>query len=148
MQLSPDKQNELLQRCQKYQEQCEVALSAGERPLVMCPLNEDGLCILYEHRLLVCRTHGVPASITRPDGQVLQFPGCFRCQEIVESRSTGGEPVSVERTTLLTRLVQLENELLDKKRHLMPKVKITIAEMLIKGPPAVPRAHCENKGSE
>lgn len=143
MQLGSEKQSEILQRCQEYQEQCEVALGVGERPLIMCPLNEDGLCVLYENRLLVCRTHGVPATITRPDGQVLQFPGCFRCQEIVENRGREEKGASVERTALLTRLALLENELLSHKRNLMPKVKITIAEMLIKGPPTVPRVHSE-----
>lgn len=143
LQLEPAKQSEVLQRCRKYQEHSEAALAEGERPLQMCPLNEDGLCLLYEHRLLVCRTHGVPATITRPDGKTMQFPGCFRCQEIVENRSMEKECPSVERTALLTRLAQLENELLEQKRHLMPRVKITIAEMLIKGPPTVPRAHCE-----
>ncbi len=145
MQLDPEKQSEVLQRCRKYQELSEVALAAGERPLLMCPLNEDGLCLLYEHRLLVCRTHGVPATITRPDGKTIQFPGCFRCQEIVENRPVEKQCPSVERTTLLTRLAQLENELLDHKRHLMPRVKITIAEMLMKGPPSVPRSHCERE---
>ena len=61
----------------------EKMLSQGERPIVMCPLNDDGLCSLYKHRMMICRLHGVPSSMTRPDGQKMEFPGCFRCQEIV-----------------------------------------------------------------
>ena len=95
---------------------------------------------MYEHRLLVCRTHGVPATMTRPDGQTLRFPGCFRCQEIVAGRDNREPSPHVERTFLLRKLALLENELLENKRHLMPKVKITIAEMLVKGPPTIPRA--------
>jgi AmmeMemoRadiSam system protein A len=144
-QLEPKRQQTLIARAKSYLEQCERDLAAGQRPQTMCPLNEEGLCALYEHRLLVCRTHGVPATMTRPDGQTLRFPGCFRCQDIVDARSEHEQSPHVERTPLLRRLALLENELLENQRHLMPKVKITIAEMLVKGPPAIPQRHCEKK---
>jgi len=144
-QLEPGRQQMLIARSQSYLEQCQRELEAGQRPQIMCPLNEDGLCALYQHRLLVCRTHGVPATIIRPDGQTLRFPGCFRCQDIVDARYAQVPPPHVERTPLFRRLALLENEVLENKRHLLPKVKITIAEMLVKGPPAIPRLHCEKK---
>lgn len=127
-------------RCwaEKYQDACRQAEERGERPQTMCPLNEDGLCILYHHRLLVCRTHGVPAKMRRPDGQVMQFPGCFRCQDIVEQRENGGlKTPRVERTPLLIELVKVEDELLDHRRQMYPKVKLTIAEMILNGPPTI-----------
>ena len=142
-QLDPTRRQSILDRAKAYLLQSERQLGAEQRPQIMCPLNEEGLCSLYTHRLLVCRTHGVPATMIRPDGQTLRFPGCFRCQETVEIRYNGQPAPLVERTVLLRRLALLENELLDNKRHLMPKVKITIAGMLVKGPPAVPRLHCE-----
>lgn len=103
----------------------------------MCPLNNNGLCMLYEHRLLVCRTHGVPARMTRPDGQELQFPGCFRCQEIVVEEYQEQQAPYVARTPLLYALAALENQLLGGRRHLYPKVRMTIAEMLVNGPPTL-----------
>lgn len=104
----------------------------------MCPLNENGLCVLYPYRLLVCRTHGVPAAMTRPDGKRLVFPGCFRCQDIVGVLKTKGVEIPlVERTPLLRELVLLEQELLNENRHRCPKVKMTIAEMLVDGPPTL-----------
>jgi hypothetical protein len=142
-QLKTEKQTELIERCQQYIVRCEKMRREGNRPQVMCPLNEDGRCILYNHRLLVCRTHGVPATMTRPDGQILRFPGCFRCQDIVDSRSEDKDPPSVERTPSLRKIVELEDELLDHKRHLAPKVKLTIAQMLVKGAPSLPLPHCE-----
>ncbi len=143
MQLEPARQELILEKARQHLQQSERQLAAGQRPQVMCPLNDEGLCTLYGHRLLVCRTHGVPAKMTRPDGQRLQFPGCFRCQEIVEARHDGQPPCRVERTPLLRRLALLENELLENRRHLVPRVKMTIAEMLVKGPPAIPRPQCE-----
>ncbi len=147
-QLAPEKQQALIARAKSYLEQCESVLGEGKRPQIMCPLNEEGLCALYKHRLLVCRTHGVPATMTRPDGQMLRFPGCFRCQEIVETRDQQGQLPHVERTFLLRKLALLENELLENKRHLMPKVRITIAEMLVKGPPTIPRLYCEKRADQ
>ncbi len=125
---------------------CNRAEASGERPQVMCPLNEGGLCALYKYRMLVCRTHGVPAAMRRPDGQVLRFPGCFRCQEIVEEKKIDTDTGSfVERTPLLQRLVAIENEFLEQRRHMYPRVKMTISEMIIKGPPAISTPHCERR---
>ncbi len=137
--MSPEKQQQVRKWAESYQRESQAAQDKGERPQIMCPLNEDGRCILYSHRLLVCRTHGVPARMRRPDGQTLKFPGCFRCQDIVEGREQQGlKTPSVERTPLLMELVKVEDELLSHKRHVYPKVKLTIAEMILKGPPSLP----------
>ncbi|MFT5699437.1 MAG: Fe-S-cluster containining protein [Desulforhopalus sp.] len=135
--LDKNEQDALIERATLYLTACEQAEQQGERPQVMCPVNNEGRCQLYKHRLLVCRTHGVPAKMTRPDGQSMQFPGCFRCQEIVEEKGAESVLTPVERTPFLRRLAILENQLLHMKRHLHPKARLTIAEMLVKGPPEV-----------
>ncbi len=141
--LGPAQQKHVLQKSQNYIRQCAAVKKSGERPQIMCPLNEGGLCVLYGYRLLICRTHGVPAVLTRPDGQKLHFPGCFHCQDLVQRKYGKVPPPHVERTPLLRKLALLEDELLDNRRSLVPKVKITIAEMLVKGPPALPVPHCQ-----
>lgn len=144
MELSPEQREHIEKKAAEHLRECNRAEGMGERPQVMCPLNEDGLCVLYRHRMLVCRTHGVPASMTRPDGQKLEFPGCFRCQEIVDERGEEGITVPrVERTPLLVQLVQIEDELLQHRRHMLPKVKMTIAEMIVRGAPEIPTPFCE-----
>lgn len=136
--LPADKQKELINRAEKYEQECKTALQDQERPQAMCPLNESGRCILYKHRLMVCRTHGVTAAMTRPDGKRLQFPGCFRCQDIVEKNYADLSQVPVmDRTALLRQLVLLEQQFLSGRRHLFPRVKMTIAEMLTGGPPSL-----------
>jgi hypothetical protein len=143
-QLPESQQEEIMERSRLYIAVCDQALALNERPQVMCPLNEDGRCLLYAHRLMVCRTHGVPASMQRPDGRRLNFPGCFRCQEIVKkSFAHESETPRAERTLLLHGLAMLENELMDNKRHLYPRIKLTIAQMLVKGPPTIATPHCE-----
>jgi len=143
-QLPPEEQKEILMKAEEYQRACEDALARDERPQVMCPLNHNGLCILYPYRLMVCRTHGVPATMTRPDGRRLSFPGCFRCQELVEGRyQNKNEVPQMERTPLLKQFALLENDLMEGRRHLYPRIKLTIAQMLLQGPPSIPVPHCE-----
>ncbi len=132
--LDQERREALLERAHRYVVEAEKELRFNRRPQIMCPLNENGLCIVYKHRLMVCRTHGVPATLTRPDGKIMRFPGCFRYQEQIRENR---EPTAVERTALLTALARLENEYLGGKRHLYPKVKLTIAEMLVQGPPSL-----------
>ena len=134
--LSVEELEEITAKAALYIKQSEVMLSRGELPDTMCPLNRDGLCRLYSHRLMICRMHGVPALLTRPDGKVLSFPGCFRCQELVELKKGFDDNLpSMERVELFKRLAELEMRLLGGRRQAMPKVKMTIARMLIQGPP-------------
>ena len=69
--------HKITDRAARYVIGSEAAMAAGKRPMLMCPLNAEGLCSLYSHRLMICRLHGVPSTFTRPDGQQLDFPGCF-----------------------------------------------------------------------
>ncbi|MDO8947366.1 MAG: hypothetical protein Q7U88_09440 [Desulfocapsaceae bacterium] len=145
-QLPESQQEEILKRSRLYIDACEQALARNERPQVMCPLNEKGRCCLYAHRLMVCRTHGVPATMQRPDGQRLNFPGCFRCQELVKQTfAHESEAPRAERTKLLRSLAMMENELMNGKRYLYPRIQLTIAQMLVKGPPSIAVPYCERE---
>ena len=132
MGLEPERRVAIESRAADYAAACEKALARGERPQLMCPLNEKGRCGLYLHRLMICRMHGVPSSLTFPNGKVQKFPGCFRCQEIVGDRQA---VPTVERASLFRELVALEQELLGEQQGQLPKLKKTIAEMILSGPP-------------
>jgi hypothetical protein len=134
MELEPARRQGFEDRAAKYAAACEKALARGERPQVICPLNEAGRCALYHHRLMICRMHGVPSSLTFPNGKVQKFPGCFRCQEIVGERQV---VPTVERAPLFRELAALEQELLGGQQGQRPRVKLTIAEMILTGPPGV-----------
>jgi hypothetical protein len=100
----------------------------------MCPLNRDGLCGLYEHRLMICRMHGIPNIFVRPDGKKMSFPGCFRCQELCSQLK---EVPVLDRTSFYRDLAALEMALMGPKGKSLPRVRLTIAEMLGHGPPEV-----------
>jgi hypothetical protein len=129
----PDaKRAEYLERARDNVAQTREALSRGEVPRVMCPVNEDGRCGLYEHRLMICRMYGVPNLVVTHSG-LKQFPGCPVCMDLLK----GSVDSAVDRTPLYRELAQLEMELLGSRRNLMPKVDMTLAEMMVAGPPRV-----------
>jgi hypothetical protein len=124
-----------LDNARAYVAQANQDLASGKRPHIMCPLNKDGLCGLYSHRLMICRMHGVPNSITAPNGSTRTFPGCFKSQERIRTMES---PPMLDRTPLYIRLVQLEQGFLGPKRiRTLPRVNMTLAEMLVQGPPKV-----------
>jgi hypothetical protein len=130
--LDSDQLQTIQARAKNYVVTTEAAFARNERPTLMCPLNADGLCTLYPHRMMLCRLHGVPAAMARPDGKKLEFPGCFRCQELPHAEN----PIPpLDRTPFLQRLVRLEVDLLGSRRMTAPRVKLTIAQMIVKGPP-------------
>ncbi len=65
-------------RAAAYVRAAREKLAAGALPDAMCPLNEDGLCVLYAHRLMICRMHGTRTLFVLPDGRERLFPGCAR----------------------------------------------------------------------
>jgi hypothetical protein len=129
----------LVQRAEEYREASAKLLAQGKRPQLPCPLLDQGRCRLYAFRLLVCRMHGIPAHLTLPNGQQVQFPGCFRCQEIVREYPPDRSVPSMDRTSIFTRLAQLEARFLNTQGPGLPKIKKTLAEMIVQGPPCWPR---------
>lgn len=130
--LSEAKRNEYISRSEDYVRNAKAMLDNGMRPKIMCPLNDDGLCGVYKHRLMICRMHGVVNTLRQPNGRQLSFPGCFKCQDLTEGMES--VPV-VDRTPLYKELVGLEMGLLGNKIRTMPKVDLTLAEMIVMGPP-------------
>ena len=131
MELDPAQRMAIENRAADYAAACEAASARDERPQIMCPLNDEGRCGLYHHRLMICRMHGVPSSLTFPDGRSKNFPGCFRCQELIAGRQS---VAVVERAPLFRELVALEQELLGEQQGQRPKLKKTIADMILMDP--------------
>ncbi len=129
-----EKQQDFVNRGVEYVAQCRFILAQGQRPRIMCPLNENGLCRLYEYRPMICRMHGVPNSFVRPDGKKMKFPGCSRCQELCSHLED--VPV-VDRTAFYLELASLEMAFVAPKIKTLPRVNLTLAEMLVRGLPEI-----------
>ena len=76
--------------------------------------------------------HGVPNRLTRPDGKEITFPGCFRCQELYKHLQE--VPVLV-RTGYYRDLASLEMAFVGRQINVLPRVNLTLAEMLLQEPP-------------
>jgi len=131
--LPEDRRQDYLTRAAQAVDAARQALSRGEIPRVMCPVNDDGRCGLYAHRLMICRLHGVPHVLIGPGG-VREFPGCVRCESLRAAMPGAG---LMDRTALYRELAAIEMALLGKKWGRLPKVDLTLAEMLVAGPPRI-----------
>lgn len=136
-QLEPECLQQIRTRAHRSLEASRSLLARGERPQLMCPLNLQGRCQLYSHRLMICRCHGVPATLLGPRGSH-RFPGCFRCQELVRQHYTRAELApAMDRTALFRRLALVEQRLRDQRglaaNH--GRIRLSIAEMIVQGPP-------------
>ncbi|MCK4486732.1 MAG: hypothetical protein KAU38_08240 [Desulfobacterales bacterium] len=129
-----EKQREFMNRAGEYVKQSRGLLAQGLKPRIMCPLNDNGLCQLYEYRLMICRMHGVPNSFVRPDGKKMSFPGCFRCQQLYSHLD---EAPVLDRTGFYRNLASLEMAFVGQNIKTLPRVSLTLAEMLVQGPPGI-----------
>ncbi len=130
-QMAADVQARLVATSREYLGRMSMLKAKGEEPLAMCPLNQEGKCMAYGQRMMLCRLHGVPAKIIMPTGVEKRFGGCFFVQEKISGSNDFPE---INRTPFLTELAVIERDLLTAAGP-HPKVKLSIAEMIIKGEP-------------
>ena len=121
------------ERAACYVADARAALAAGALPSTMCPLNDEGLCTLYAHRLMICRMHGTRNSFTMPGGGVRIFPGCHRF--VALQGDAGDEAPALDRTPFYKELAALEMEFCRRASGPLSKVDMTLAEMIVLGPP-------------
>ncbi len=90
-----------------------------------CPLNNEGLCLLYAYRPMICRLHGIPHELRRPDGTVQRGPGC----SVFHATARGKAPIAFDRTEFYVVLSNLEQDA-RKAFGFSQKIKMTISQML------------------
>lgn len=93
---------------------------------VMCPLNGDGLCLLYEYRPMICRLHGIPHELRHPARGKIPGPGCHE----FEARCGRQPYIEFNRTPFYQQMALLERRV----REMCgagDKFKKTVAQMLV-----------------
>ena len=136
--LSEERRREIEENARHYVAASRELVARGVQPALMCPINVDGLCSLYGHRLMICRLHGVPHTLAGRGGPQVH-PGCWRCQDKVEAM--GEKAPLLDRTPLYKELAQIEMAFQGKKRGRLPRVNLTLAEMIVQGPPDISGKH-------
>jgi Fe-S-cluster containining protein len=91
---------------------------------LMCPVNVEGRCTLYEYRPMICRLHGLPHTFTLPSGRVTEGGGCHRFD--AEHPTTR----RIDRTDFYTELALLEHEVRFTLAH-EGRYQKTTAEMVV-----------------
>lgn len=139
--LAPERRKEFVRRGALYLEEARRAIALGAMPTAMCPLNEAGLCALYPYRLMICRMHGTRNVFVLPEGTRQVFPGCARFTAMhgpVDDQAPPEEqngPAPLDRTPFYNELAALEGEFRQRSTRPLPRVAMTLAEMLVAGPP-------------
>ncbi len=74
--LPPELRQTVLERSQKYIDITFQSSDDHQSKKIMCPVNEQGQCLLYHYRPMICRLHGLPHELCRPGGLPVKGPGC------------------------------------------------------------------------
>ncbi len=135
--LSAQKRMAFIELSKKNTLQAERVIAIGAVPVIMCPLNENGLCALYKYRLMICRMHGTRNTLMLPSGETRVFQGCKKFTELYpNSASASAQDIpTIDRTDFYKELASIEMDLLRSLKKPMPKVNLTLAEMLANGTP-------------
>jgi Fe-S-cluster containining protein len=91
----------------------------------LCPLNEDGRCLVYEARPMICRLHGTAWKLGLPQGRWQQGPGCGEFEKVWQGREKG----VLDRTLIYRDLAILE-QALRRESGFDAKVKASIAQLV------------------
>jgi len=104
-----------------------AAADAQERAdRLMCPLNRDGLCILYIQRPMICRLHGIPHELHRPGRGIVLGPGCA----VFDDRCGDKPHKRLDRTPYYIEMAKMERAL-QQALGISMRLNMTVAEMLI-----------------
>jgi Fe-S-cluster containining protein len=116
--------------------------AAAAPPRAMCPLNHAGRCILYTHRPMICRLHGIPHLLRRPDGRLIEGPGCHCYDALFD----GEADRRLDRTPHYQHLARIEGKL--RRRIEAPiRLQMTLAEWLFALSRVEPGSHLSPKRS-
>ncbi len=92
---------------------------------LMCPLNAEGLCLVYLQRPMICRLHGPAHELHRTGLEVSYGPGCDTF-----TRQTEGKAYRpFDRTPFYMKMACIEAEL-KQAADITRRTKMTIAEMI------------------
>jgi len=124
--LPEEKKKESIGRAEEYVKELGNHPFAETGLSIMCPVNYDGLCAVYEHRPMICRIHGLPGVLHSPQKGTQKWEGCDRFKKLHGGNITH----EVDRTAFYTRIAFIERDL-RQEMVFMQKYKKTIAEMIV-----------------
>lgn len=102
-------------------------LEKQNRPIrLMCPLNKEGMCLIYTHRPMICRLHGIAHELRRPGQPPVYGPGC----EEFSIQTRKQHYIPFDRTPFYIEMAGIEKAFKNESGA-NEKIKMTIAEMIV-----------------
>jgi Fe-S-cluster containining protein len=126
--LAPATRESLFTEARSVNRQIDAAGQRHASFRIMCPLNQKGRCILYTFRPMICRLHGIPHELHRPDGRAAKNPGCDAFFEQCRQRGQR-DYIRFDRTPFYRQMAMLENQVRAQSGY-TAKIRLTVAQML------------------
>jgi Fe-S-cluster containining protein len=124
--LKPEIQTEARQRAADVMRHMRYADESGGAFRSMCPVNTGGRCVVYAHRPMICRMHGLPNRMLSPRSGVVAGPGC----DDFHARIPGAISLRFDRTSHYQAIAALE-QALRREVGWEGRIKMTVAEMIL-----------------
>ncbi|MGD9731800.1 MAG: hypothetical protein AB7U45_06430 [Desulfamplus sp.] len=115
-------------RAKKVCTKRDIGAKKGITIRIMCPLNQEGRCILYKFRPMICRLHGIPHELRKPGLSPIFSPGCKAGEELFDKKGY----IEFDRTPFYTQMAEIEKEY-QVVIGSSTRNRQTIAQMLIHG---------------
>jgi len=123
--LDEKKQNKVKDRALSVCRKTDQADQRGMPVRLLCPLNFDGLCLLYDFRPMICRLHGIPHELKKPGMNNTYGPGCDAFTKQCHEK----DYFRFDRTPFYIEMAALEKDL-KQSVGMTQKVKYTVAQMI------------------
>ena len=124
--LTLKKQNEVKSRALSVVDETTRENASGAVVRLMCPLNVDELCILYDHRPMICRLHGIPHELQKPGQNPAYGSGCETFDRLCGHKGY----LKFDRTPFYREMAMLEQEV-KQALGFDGKIRMTVAEMIV-----------------
>jgi Fe-S-cluster containining protein len=128
-QLPAHQQNQIIETAHQICEKTQKLLALNQQVWLMCPLNEQGKCKLYNYRPMICRLHGIAHELKFPGKPVQYTPGCNAFSQHFKILNFN-DYYTLDRTPHYSRMARLEQKFL-AEYQIKKRFKKTISEMLI-----------------
>lgn len=125
--LDENQRRGVVQRARAYCRALQADAPHGSPFRHLCPLNQDGRCLLYPLRPMICRLHGIPHVLRHPRKGLIAGPGCHVFDA---HRRRPEDGPRLDRTPLYAAMADLEQTLRREAGWAQP-LRLTVAEMIV-----------------